>query len=176
MLILRGQDQRNYRLNKLCCQDGIESELLQCLYYNFNIYYISKKCNCCGLQATIMRVQAAGMAKLVQRCEEDSDAECKGQQGWTRSNLIPDILLPESQGYFSQPPLPNRSTADYRDPAARSRGDLRDLSFFNRCPGLVRVVRVNILGHLQRVRSEVLLENLALLVDDKRHYSRLAPV
>lgn len=54
--------------------------------------------------------------------------------------------------------------------------DLKDLSFLNRCPGLVWIVRLHLLSGLQGVRSEIFLKNLALLVDDKGHYSRLAPV
>jgi hypothetical protein len=54
--------------------------------------------------------------------------------------------------------------------------DVWDLSFLNRCPGVIWIVRLHLLGDFQGVRSEVFLKNLALLVDDKGHYSRLAPV
>jgi len=49
-------------------------------------------------------------------------------------------------------------------------------SFLDRGPGLIRIVRVHMLDHLQGVRSEILLVNLALLIDHKGHYSRPAPV
>ncbi len=42
-------------------------------------------------------------------------------------------------------------------------------SFLGGCPGLVRVVRFHLPGDLRRVRSEVLLINLPLLIDDKGH-------
>jgi len=57
--------------------------------------------------------------------------------------------------------------------------DLREfqgLSFLDRRPRLVGIVRFHLLGDLHGARSEVFLVNLTLLIDDKGHYSRFAPV
>ena len=49
-------------------------------------------------------------------------------------------------------------------------------SFLHRGPGLVGVELLHLLCDLNSIRSEVLLVDLALLIDDKGHYPGLAPI
>ena len=55
-------------------------------------------------------------------------------------------------------------------PRVRYHTPAKDSLFFNRCPGLVWVVRFHLPDDLCRVRSNVLLVNLALLIDNKGHH------
>jgi hypothetical protein len=58
----------------------------------------------------------------------------------------------------------------------RCRTAVKDPSFLHERPCLVGIIRFHVLGGLHGVRAEVLLVNLTLLIDDKSHHSRLAPV